>query len=75
MFGENSAQIEPFWHAWISYAVDKPPTVDPIAQVARSWAKPHHIPNYTATRGAYKPYNTYVDDIEDINCRIILTVR
>lgn len=59
--GENSSQIEPFWHAWISYAVDKPPTEDPIAKVARSWAKPYHIPNYTATRGAYKPYNTYVE--------------
>ncbi|KAI3391920.1 hypothetical protein diail_6622 [Diaporthe ilicicola] len=54
----DPAQIEPFWHAWISYAVNKPPTEDPIAQVARSWAKPHHIPNYTATRGAYKPYST-----------------
>ncbi|KAI7777253.1 hypothetical protein LA080_003842 [Diaporthe eres] len=54
----DPSQIEPFWHAWISYAVDKPPTEDPIAKVARSWAKPYHIPNYTATRGAYKPYNT-----------------
>lgn len=57
---KNSAQIEPFWHAWISYAVDTPPTIDPLAKTAKSWAKPFHIPNYTATRGAYKPYNTYV---------------
>lgn len=28
--------------------------------MTRSWAKPYHIPNYTLTRGAYKPYNTYV---------------
>lgn len=56
----HSAQIEPFWHAWISYAVDTPPTVDPLAKVARSWAKPHHTPNLTASRAAYKPYNTYV---------------
>lgn len=56
----HSAQIEPLWHAWMSYAVDTPPTLDPIAKVARSWAKPYHIPNYTASRAAYKPYNTYV---------------
>lgn len=55
-----SAHIEPLWHAWISYAVDKPPTEEPLAKVTRSWAKPHHIPNYTLTRGAYRPYNTYV---------------
>ncbi|KUI71469.1 NADH dehydrogenase [ubiquinone] 1 alpha subcomplex subunit N7BM [Cytospora mali] len=54
----DPAQIEPFWHAWISYAVDKPPTEDPLTKTARSWAKPYHIPNWTLTRGAYKPYST-----------------
>jgi len=56
----HSAQIEPLWHAWISYAVDTPPTLEPLAKVSRPWAKNYHTPNYTATRAAYKPYNTYV---------------
>ncbi|CAN8095529.1 unnamed protein product [Discula destructiva] len=60
----DPAQIEPLWHAWISYAVDTPPTQDPLAKTARSWAKPFHIPNYTATRGAYKPYNTVKPKID-----------
>ncbi|KAH8890054.1 NDUFA12-domain-containing protein [Thozetella sp. PMI_491] len=54
----DAAQIEPLWHLWISYGVDKPPNQDPIATINRSWASPKHIPNYTQTRGAYKPYNT-----------------
>lgn len=66
----HSAQIEPLWHAWISYAVDTPPTLDPLAKTARSWAKPYHIPNYTATRGAYKPYNTYVHTRQDLTVYI-----
>ncbi|KAJ4389326.1 hypothetical protein N0V93_006792 [Gnomoniopsis smithogilvyi] len=60
----DPAQIEPLWHAWISYAVDTPPTLDPIAKTARSWAKPYHIPNYTGTRAAYKPYNTVKPKID-----------
>ncbi|PSR85796.1 NADH-ubiquinone oxidoreductase subunit [Coniella lustricola] len=60
----DPAQIEPLWHAWISYSVDAPPTQDPLAKVARSWAKPYHVPNYTQTRGAYKPYNTVKEKIE-----------
>lgn len=55
-----SSHIEPLWHLWISYGIDKPPTQDPLMQTNRSWASPKHIPNYTATRGAYKPYNTWV---------------
>lgn len=56
-----SAQIEPGWHAWISYLVDKPPTQDALLQYKRrAWedADPRSIPNYTLSRGAYKPYNT-----------------
>ncbi|KAI2608199.1 NDUFA12-domain-containing protein [Hypoxylon fragiforme] len=57
----DASQIEPGWHAWISYAVDKAPSQDPaLAYSRRPWedtdAKP--IQNYTQTRGAYKPYNT-----------------
>ncbi|OTA67972.1 NDUFA12-domain-containing protein [Hypoxylon sp. EC38] len=57
----DPAQIEPGWHAWISYAVDKPPSQDPLlAYKRRPWedTDAKTIPNYTLTRGAYKPYNT-----------------
>ncbi|KAJ4425230.1 hypothetical protein N0V82_000040 [Gnomoniopsis sp. IMI 355080] len=60
----HSSQIEPLWHAWISYAVDTPPTLDPLAKTVRSWAKPYHIPNYTGTRGAFKTYNTVKPKID-----------
>ncbi|KAI0376616.1 NADH ubiquinone oxidoreductase subunit NDUFA12-domain-containing protein [Hypomontagnella monticulosa] len=57
----DPAHIEPGWHAWISYSVDKPPTEDPLlAYRRRPWedTDAKTIPNYTATRGAYKPYST-----------------
>ncbi|KAK3377531.1 NADH ubiquinone oxidoreductase subunit NDUFA12-domain-containing protein [Podospora didyma] len=54
----DAAHIEPLWHMWISYGVDTPPNQDPIAVTNRSWASAHHIPNYTATRGAFKTFNT-----------------
>ncbi|KAI1767517.1 NDUFA12-domain-containing protein [Hypoxylon sp. FL1150] len=57
----DPAQIEPGWHAWISYAVDKPPSQDPLlAYKRRVWEDidAKTIPNYTMTRGAYKPYST-----------------
>ncbi|KAI0097283.1 NADH:ubiquinone oxidoreductase 13.4kD subunit [Nemania sp. FL0031] len=57
----DAAQIEPGWHAWISYLVDKPPTQDSLLQYKRrAWedADPRSIPSYTLSRGAYKPYNT-----------------
>ncbi|KAK7741932.1 hypothetical protein SLS62_010867 [Diatrype stigma] len=55
------AQIEPGWHAWISYAVDKPPTEDALIRYQRrAWEDKDAktIQNYTQTRGAYKPYST-----------------
>lgn len=53
------SQIEPGWHAWISYMVDKPPTQDPILQTqVRPWEIPDHRPNFTASRAAFKTYNT-----------------
>ncbi|KAL1304384.1 hypothetical protein AAFC00_003384 [Neodothiora populina] len=52
-------QIEPGWHAWISYMVDKPPTEDPILQRrVRPWEPKEHKPILTQSRGAYKPFNT-----------------
>ncbi|KAH0497740.1 hypothetical protein TgHK011_005026 [Trichoderma gracile] len=55
----DAAQIEPGWHAWISYAVDKPPTEDPLIATGTRFFEPAlPKPNYTMTRGAFKTYNT-----------------
>ncbi|KFX97529.1 hypothetical protein V495_07354 [Pseudogymnoascus sp. VKM F-4514 (FW-929)] len=60
----DPSQIEPGWHAWISYAVDKPPTQDKILQtMQRPWELREHRMNPTQSRGAYKPYNTVVPKI------------
>ncbi|PHH52204.1 NADH dehydrogenase [ubiquinone] 1 alpha subcomplex subunit N7BM [Ceratocystis fimbriata CBS 114723] len=57
----DAGHIEPGWHAWISYAVDQPPTQDALLQTkVRKWERPESIINLTATPGAYKPYNTTV---------------
>ncbi len=55
-----SSQVEPLWHAWLAYSLDTPPNQDPLmaSAAARPWAVPEHRPNYTGTRGAYRPYNT-----------------
>ncbi|KAK7581824.1 hypothetical protein V3481_013903 [Fusarium oxysporum f. sp. vasinfectum] len=55
----DAAHIEPGWHAWISYSVDKPPTEDPLLQAGvRAFEPSRAIPNFTQTRGAFKTYNT-----------------
>lgn len=56
----DSSHVEPLWHAWLAYAVDTPPSADPLraAAEARPWATPEHRPNQTATRGAFKTYST-----------------
>ncbi|EFQ29880.1 NADH ubiquinone oxidoreductase subunit NDUFA12 [Colletotrichum graminicola] len=55
----DSAQVEPGWHAWLAYMVDKPPTEDALLHTkTRKWEAPHVLPNFTATRGAFKTYNT-----------------
>lgn len=57
----HRCQIEPGWHAWISYMVDKPPTEDPLLQTkVRPWELPDHRPNFTQSRGAFKTYSTWV---------------
>ncbi|KAK4137719.1 hypothetical protein BT67DRAFT_447466 [Trichocladium antarcticum] len=62
----NNAHIEPLWHAWISYLVDTPPPLEPLAKMAadRAWAPREHVPNRTFSRAAYKPYNTTKDKIQ-----------
>ncbi|KAF2474334.1 NADH-ubiquinone oxidoreductase-like protein subunit [Lindgomyces ingoldianus] len=55
----DPSQIEPGWHAWISYAVDKPPTQDPILQrQVREWEPKEHRPTLTWSQSGYKPYST-----------------
>ncbi|KAH7393388.1 NADH-ubiquinone oxidoreductase subunit B17.2 [Cadophora sp. MPI-SDFR-AT-0126] len=55
----DPSQIEPGWHAWISYMVDKPPTEDTILKTGvRVWELPEHRPNFTLSRAAYKPFST-----------------
>ncbi|RDL35350.1 NADH dehydrogenase [ubiquinone] 1 alpha subcomplex subunit [Venustampulla echinocandica] len=60
-YESDASQIDPGWHAWISYMVDKPPAEDPIMRTQiRTWEESNkqHVPNMTATRSAYKPYST-----------------
>ncbi|KAF2810987.1 NDUFA12-domain-containing protein [Mytilinidion resinicola] len=55
----DPSQIEPGWHAWMSYMVDKPPTEDPILQrLVRDWEPKEHRPTLTGSRSGYKPYST-----------------
>ncbi|KAI0849111.1 NDUFA12-domain-containing protein [Daldinia vernicosa] len=57
----DASHIEPGWHAWLAYTVDKAPSQDPsLAYTKRVWGDidVKTIPNYTLTRGAYKPYST-----------------
>ncbi|KAF2457221.1 NADH ubiquinone oxidoreductase subunit NDUFA12-domain-containing protein [Lineolata rhizophorae] len=55
----DASQIEPGWHLWMSYAVDKPPTQDKILRTQlREWEPKEHRPLLTLSRSAYKPYST-----------------
>lgn len=55
----DPSQIEPGWHAWMSYLIKEPPTRDPLAQTGvREWEPKEHVPNHTASRGSYRCYNT-----------------
>ncbi|KAJ5287184.1 hypothetical protein N7478_002870 [Penicillium angulare] len=53
------SQVEPGWHAWISYMVDAPPTADKLLQAGtRHFEAPEHRPNLTQTRAAFRTYST-----------------
>ncbi|KXL50172.1 hypothetical protein M433DRAFT_151472 [Acidomyces richmondensis BFW] len=55
----DPSQIEPGWHAWISYMVDKPPSEDKIMQrQVREWEPKEHKPVMTLSRSAFKTYST-----------------
>ncbi|CAG8467378.1 6045_t:CDS:2 [Ambispora leptoticha] len=52
---EDASMIPPEWHRWIHKITEYPPTVEPPANPIY---KTTHIPNFTGTEKAYKPYNT-----------------
>ena len=60
-YEKDASQIDPGWHAWISYMVDTPPTEDKLLQIGRRpWDDETARVNYTLSRAAYRPYSTYV---------------
>jgi NADH:ubiquinone oxidoreductase subunit len=55
----DASQLDPGWHAWISYMVDKPPTEDKIMALGvRPWEAQTPKVNLTQSWGAYRPYST-----------------
>ncbi|TKA73899.1 hypothetical protein B0A55_03794 [Friedmanniomyces simplex] len=61
----DPTQIEPGWHAWMSYMVDKPPSEDKLLQRGvRVWEGGMHRPLLTMTRSAYKPYSTTKNKVQ-----------
>jgi NADH:ubiquinone oxidoreductase subunit len=55
----DPSQIEPGWHAWISYMTHDPPNSDKITQAGiREWEPKEHKPVLTLSRSAYRPYST-----------------
>ena len=55
----DAAQIEPGWHAWMSYFIDTPPPQDALIQIGNRATDPKKpLPNLTMTRGAFKTYST-----------------
>ncbi|RMZ92279.1 hypothetical protein DV736_g504, partial [Chaetothyriales sp. CBS 134916] len=55
----DASQIDPGWHAWMSYLVDKPPSEDSNLQFGRRpWDSKEAKPNYTQSWGAYRPFST-----------------
>ncbi|KAF1739815.1 NADH dehydrogenase (ubiquinone) 1 alpha subcomplex subunit N7BM [Beauveria bassiana] len=66
----DAAQIEPGWHAWMSYAVDTVPGEDPLLTAGtRKFEPALPKPNYTQTRGAFKTYNTCVNSRQRVEKR------
>ncbi|KAG0129772.1 NADH ubiquinone oxidoreductase subunit NDUFA12-domain-containing protein, partial [Tuber indicum] len=55
----DASHVEPGWHAWLAYMVDKPPGAEPVLKhEVKPWEKSEHLGNPTFSRGAYKPYST-----------------
>jgi NADH:ubiquinone oxidoreductase subunit len=56
----DASQIDPGWHAWMSYLVDKPPVEDKLMTIGlRPWESKEPKINLTMSRAAYRPYSTY----------------
>ncbi|ODV64403.1 complex I NDUFA12 subunit family protein [Ascoidea rubescens DSM 1968] len=65
------SQVEPGWHWWLAYGTDVPPHQLPKDEVAtRAYPLKTHAANYTATPGAYVPYNTAVPKCSSWNPRV-----
>ncbi|RMZ83632.1 hypothetical protein DV738_g861, partial [Chaetothyriales sp. CBS 135597] len=63
----DAGQIDPGWHAWVSYLVDKPPSEDVNLQFGRRpWDSKEAKINLTQTWGAYRPYSTYATTLQDV---------
>lgn len=55
----DASQIDPGWHAWMSYLVDLPPPEDKLMQFGqRPWEAQETKVNLTFSRAAYRPYST-----------------
>lgn len=55
----DAAQIEPGWHAWMSYLVDSVPGQDALMTPGTRQFEPKlPRPNFTQSRGAFKTYST-----------------
>ena len=56
----DASQIEPGWHAWMSYMTDKAPSEDKLQQLeVRPWeVTGPRLSNQTMSRSAYRPYST-----------------
>ncbi|KXT04907.1 hypothetical protein AC578_3487 [Pseudocercospora eumusae] len=52
-------------HAWISYMVDKSPAEDTLLQrQIRPWEPKKHVPVLTASRSAFKTFNTTKNKVQ-----------
>ncbi|KAF7189914.1 NADH dehydrogenase [ubiquinone] 1 alpha subcomplex subunit N7BM [Pseudocercospora fuligena] len=61
----DPSQIEPGWHAWMSYMVDKSPAEDTLLQrQIRPWEPKKHVPVLTASRSAFKTFNTTKNKVQ-----------
>jgi NADH:ubiquinone oxidoreductase subunit len=49
---DEASQVPSYWHGWLHYTVDEPPTEEEMK--AYAWQK-EHLPNMTGTAAAYRP--------------------
>ncbi|KXT04906.1 hypothetical protein AC578_3487 [Pseudocercospora eumusae] len=62
--GKRCSQLD-HRHAWISYMVDKSPAEDTLLQrQIRPWEPKKHVPVLTASRSAFKTFNTTKNKVQ-----------